>query len=46
MTARKTFLALFDGWCPICHKRIEEGDEAAYDDDKNVVHASCAEDDE
>ena len=46
MTARKTFLAAFDGWCALCHKAICEGDSVAFDDDKNVVHAACAEDDE
>lgn len=46
MIPRKAFLAAFRGWCPICHARIEVGDVVVVDDGKNVVHWSCAEDDD
>jgi len=45
MTSRYTFCAEFDGWCPACHQKIEAGETVCFDDDRHVVHASCAEDD-
>ncbi len=35
------FAAQYPGWCPVCHKRIEEGEEVVFDDEKNVIHAEC-----
>jgi hypothetical protein len=46
MTARHTFIAQFDGWCPACHQKILAGEPVCFDDDRNVVHECCAEDDE
>lgn len=45
MSERKTFSAAFEGWCPICHTIIDEGDTVTYEDGK-VVHSSCIEDEE
>lgn len=46
MSERPTFIALFEGWCALCHTIIDIGDSACYDDEKNVVHVGCVEDDD
>lgn len=43
---RRFFYASWETWCGLCHKKIHEGDKACYDDDKNIVHFDCMEDEE
>lgn len=36
-----TFPARYTGRCPECHLRIDKGDDVRFNDDHQVVHASC-----
>lgn len=43
MITFRSFLAAFDGWCPLCEHPIREGDIYCYVEGK-VVHLKCAQD--
>lgn len=40
-----SFEARYRGKCAACGDRIEEGDEVTYDDDDELIHDECDDDD-